>query len=131
MRRLILLLPLLLAAGCETFNEEKAIFDVYNSSSSAIEVKINGGQGYRVKAQDAERITVTILVPARRQGNVNAPNSVDRPVDVSVAVKTLTPERLVPPISCRSGAKVIVTVKYVVDPWGNESLSCSSAYNYY
>ena len=65
-------------------------------------------------------------VPVGYIGTVSGPSSVDKVVTVNVTFFNLDTKQLVPAsANCRAGAKVITTMIYEVDRFGQEKVSCT------
>jgi len=119
-KAIALLFVALLASSCgEKFREHEALFDVYNRSNHPTVLLINGTEQVRVEANGYVFVEVKILVPAKPVGSPTTVYSVDRWVQVSTAFKNLVTGALSPSQICQSGAKVITTIEYRADVYGN------------
>lgn len=122
-------LALALVFGCSKFEKESALFVGYNVSGDPIEILVNNGTGFHLGPNGSGRFTVEILVPAKRVNDYGGPSSVDKVVDVSVAVRNLRSGNLVPPQMCQAGAKMVTHVTYE-NRNGYDYISCRHSYPY-
>lgn len=125
------------SAACENarspFVDKNAQFVGYNNSRDHGLVYVNDGTGFPVAANSTTRFVVEVPIPKNPIqpgyfGTPTGPSSVDKIVRVSVAFKNLTTGKLLPPIFCDAGAKLVTTVWYEVSSYGYESLRCQSSY---
>lgn len=128
---LVSVATLLVSACGDAFTEENAPFIGYNVSNFSVAVIVNGGEEVLIPANRSTAFGVRILVPQRRVYSTVGPSSLDKRVQVSVAFRNVVTNKLLAPILCDAGAKVVTTVWYTVDKSGRESVRCQASYPQY
>ena len=125
MRHILAAIIAVLAMGCrDPFVEKDGHFVVHNTSPNPITVHINDGEGHVVRANDNTRFDFPVEIPRTPRpsgyfGPSFGPSNIDKTVMVSVSVKNLMRGTQTRGYSCGAGAKVITTVNYRVDAYGD------------
>jgi len=117
----------LTVSACDAYIDQDAIFIGYNNASiDSIQILVDG-VGYELLAPGrSSQFIVKIRVPRPTVGSTG-PSSLDRTVQVSVAVRNLRTSQQVGPIFCQAGAKIRTTVWYEMVS-GRENVRCQSSY---
>lgn len=133
-KSMILLVALaVIVSACGAFIERDAQFVGYNTSKDSILVYVNDGGGFPISANGTTKFVVEVPIPSNPVqpgyfGTPSGPSSIDKVVRVSVAFKNLTTGKLLPPIFCDAGAKLVTTVWYEVSSYGYESSRCQASW---
>lgn len=123
MKRLWLSMLLSGALGaCSDYDEVDAIFVATNISCSYISVSVEANEAAALPCRGEERFKTKILVP-----NEVGISSVQETTPVRISVYDYTRKERVGPVTCRSGAQIIVSVVYWIDEDGRANLQCESS----